>query len=417
MVTMKRHYWTLLLFGYMLCGTARAGGIQIQLVGHRQTGMAHTGTGLALDGSSVFTNPGALAFVARPSVQFGAYVWRPRTQFQAQTPVIYFSEMEPLLYSPIYVYASLRTRLSEQKQRWAFGIGINNPFLGGSDWPDDWKGKFITQEYGVNTLFIQPSVCRQINGELSVGVGIVYGVGTMISRRAIQADGVNGTDASALFSGGGQGLGLNSGIYWQPHEHLSLGLSYRSPMHIRIENGKATFVVPESLSSLYPEQSFSSQIYLPGVLNAGLGFKAEDRFLLALDVNMTLWSRIDSVPIRLSKPVSGLFDYPERNYINTFSFRAGGEYIVTENLLIRGGVYYDGSPSPQGYVTPELPDSDRIGLTVGFSMTFWRALTLDCSYVHEFTGERSSLFEPAVFGGIYQSVSNMGGIGIKYSFK
>jgi long-chain fatty acid transport protein len=394
---------------------AQGGGIQLQYQSQRAAGMAHTGTGIARDASAIYFNPGALLFCPRGDVQIGASLSYGRTRFLAQTPSVYRADMNPQVLSPLSVFAHWRGQAAHA--RWSGGIGLYQPFGYVSAWPEDWKGKFITQEYEVGTLVLQPTVCRRISPRWSAGLGLSLALGSYLSRRAMQVDGPNDTEGSALLNAAGTGLGLNLGVYFQPNDRFSAGLSWRSPLRIELAEGSARYVVPESLGSQYPDQFFSALLLLPGSLSLGIAFEPEARLRVAADLEIAFWARIDSFRLRGLEPVEGFLDFPARHYVNTMALRVGGEYNLGTRWALRGGLFYDGSPVPQRKVSPELPDSDRIGLTLGAGMQLHPRWALDFSYQYAFSGERFGLLEEALFGGTYQSEGHTGGVGIKYYFR
>ncbi|MDX2245195.1 MAG: outer membrane protein transport protein [Bacteroidia bacterium] len=409
---------TLLFTGVWLLTKGYCGGFQLNLHGQRQLGMAHTGTGLALDGSSVFFNPGALGFQPRGSVMIGSSAVFPVTSFLARTPSVYQVNMDTLLFTPIYLYLSWSGKAETVKKKGlSYGISVNNPYLGGSKWPDDWKGKFISQEFAINTFFIQPTLSYKFNDKVGIGLGFSYGFASLFNRKAIKGDGPNGSEGAAILSGTGRGAGINAGLFLKPNEQVSLGVSWRSPVRIHIPQGAAKFDVPESLEDVFPDMSFSTAFTLPGVLSIGLGYRPDERWLLAADLNFTGWSRYDSLHFTFEQEIPPVSKWPSRKgFINSTTFRIGGEYQINPRIRFRGGVYYDQSPVPEGFVSPELPDADRIGLSIGTGINLAERLFFDLSWLYEFTGERTAIFDEAVFGGTYKTSTNIAGIGIRYDF-
>ena len=69
-------------------------------------------------------------------------------------------------------------------------------------------------------------------------------------------------------------------------------------------------------------------------------------------------------------------------YKDAFIIRAGAQYHLKENLFIRGGMYYDMSPVKDGYLTPETPDANRIGLSMGASWKIANWCNLDLSLLY-----------------------------------
>src|SRR5699024_1719590 len=72
-----------------------------------------------------------------------------------------------------------------------------------------------------------------------------------------------------------------------------------------------------------------------------------------------------------------------RNYEDTWTIRLGGEYMATDALAVRAGIYYDQTPVQDGYMTPETPDTDRIAITarIGYDVSVQFGIDLSFLYI------------------------------------
>ena len=396
---------------------AQQSGFQLNLLGQRQLAMGNAATALTLDASSGFFNPGGLVFTPhRFNLLFGATAIRPLTQFLGERPSTYQASTDTLLLTPIHFYTAWRGQGGTPLGRIALGLSVNNPFSTAIRWPDDWRGRFISQEFSINTLFIQPTLSVKVSDRVGVGAGVAYAWGNLLIRRAIQIDGPNGTEGSAQFAGTGQGLGFNLGLHVDLSDKVHLALSYRSSIRIEIDSGMASFKVPESVISQFPDQAIGTTLPLPPVVSLGLSYQPQQRLLLSFEINWVGWQVFDSLNLNLAQPVPFLRQFPERSFRSSLNFRTGGEYRLDEHWRLRAGVMYDSSPVPQGHVSPDLPDANRIGLSIGVGTKVWRGLSIDLSYAYAYTGERTSTLQAAAFSGIYQSTSSTLGLGLGYGF-
>lgn len=411
-----RFFWIFFFFVFS-CESLYSSGLQLHLLSQRQSAMGHAGTALVGDASITFYNPGGLGFLPmRGNVQFGSSAIASSTAYQGQWPSAYQAVTESVLLTPLNLYASWRAKESHKLKKCSLGLSINNPFANTTRWPDDWKGRFISQEFSLNTFFIQPTLSYQLTKELGIGVGLIYGFGNLISRRALSIDGLNGSEGFARLSGTGDGWGTNVGLYYQPGKDFSLGISYRTGLQLDVSDGQALFNVPESFTEQYPDMGFQTNLALPWVFNIGISIQPEDRFLATIDLSYTGWQVFDSLNFVLDQSIPNLDLYPSREFRRSIAFRIGGEYILNESIQIRGGAYYDPSPILQGQVSPDLPDANRIGLTTGVGFQLNRMLRLDLSYVFEFTGERTASFNAAAFSGTYETTVSSAGIGLSLAF-
>ncbi|MDX1908420.1 MAG: outer membrane protein transport protein [Bacteroidia bacterium] len=400
----------LLLIGGLVPARMQAGGIELVLQAPRQAGMGHTGTAFAADASVMVLNPGLLGATPRPGVIFGGWGQRSTTRFLAQTPGDYTAETQPFTLAPICLYVSMRRGNS----RWTWGLGAHTPYLSYTRWPDQWKGQYISREFSFTTLALRPSVGVRLSPRWYVGLSGILLWGNMTHQRALQIDGPNGVESLASFDGTGGGAGIQAGVYYRASGRLALGLSGQSQTRLRIDQGLVRFTVPESLIPLYPDLNFTSELPLPAKIQAGLHYQPDQRFSLTLDLVYTRWSTWDTLTFSLSRVVKGLAEFPEVLYHNTLSFRTGCEYAFTDRIAFRGGAYSDPSPVTQEYVSPALPDANKIGITVGAGYQVTDHLQADICFQWENTGERTALLRAANFAGTYITRAYAAGISIKY---
>src|SRR5213079_1587240 len=57
---------------------------------------------------------------------------------------------------------------------WAAGIGLFSPYGLISQWPQTFSGRFLSYRPEVKSIYIQPTVAKQINRWLEVGAGFDY---------------------------------------------------------------------------------------------------------------------------------------------------------------------------------------------------------------------------------------------------
>lgn len=391
---------------------AQSSGVELTLIGQRQAGMANASTAMPRDGATAWVNPAGMSFMDRQVyLQLGGSIYRPFTSFLASSPFLNFESMDTITLSPVYLYGIYRPR---GYPRIALGLSINSPYGAASLWPDDWGGRLLSQEFRLTSLFFQPSFSYRFGQKTSVGVGLNYGLVSLLSKRAIDLTGPMETRSSVAFTGQGLGLGINLSLFHQPNQRISLALTLRSPIRINIVDGLATFVVPSGLSTSFPDQSFSSSLTLPFKANFGLAYKPEDRLQVALDVRFSAWQSFDSLVFVLTEEVPGLRQFAHRAWENTLSFHGGMEYLINERLEVRAGLTYHNSPVPDNFMFPDLPDGDRIGVHGGTGVYLQRNLILNLAAGYNYSGERTNSLGQASFGGIYESIGYHYGIDLQF---
>lgn len=381
----------------------RSQSLQWQYYGTRQMGMGFVGAALTDDAGAAAYNPAGMAFSRQSGLQVGSSAVRSRTYFAETFPSIYLDSTIAQTLTPLYLNTVLRFPARENPSTVALGLSLHQPFGSSVAWDDQWKGKFISQEFSLNTYFLQGSLSLRLQERLGIALGGSYGVLTLLSRRALRdTDGQNLELGSLAISGSDATWGLFVGIYAELNEQLSLGAVLRSPMPVQIENGTADFTVPESLQEIYEDQAVAVEFWLPPRLELGLCYEPEPRLLIGIDLNIAGWALLDSLRFDFAAdPEPPVQAYPEKNYRNSTAFRAGAEWAWSEQLHLRGGLFFENTFMPNEWVSPELPDASRIGLSAGLGWRLWQHLSLDLAYQFAFTGERSAVLTAARFGGTY----------------
>lgn len=405
----------ILTFSFFCSAVLIAGGFQVNLQGQKQAGMGHTGTGLLLDNSSILFNPGAVSFLdSLRGLSFGASLIFPRTIYLEPYPGTYTANIEPHVGTPITLYAAFKFKKIEKLTG---GIGIYNPFGSRLEWADDWKGQFLIREIDLKTFFIQPTLSYKINEKFGIGAGFVFATGSFSLRKGVPIQDSLAEYGEGKLKGNASGMGFNAGIFFKANEKLSIGFNYRSQVNVKVEEGTAEFAVPNSVSEFFPQTTFSTQLRLPKTISLGIGYVLNAKVKLAVDVNYIGWSSYDSLIIDFAENTTKLADiHSARMYGNVFIFRIGGQYQLTDKWTVRLGTYYDMTPVKAGYLTPETPDVNKIGITSGASFRVTKRVNLDLSFLFIEGLKRTDTNIETDFGGTYKSRAFIPGFSLEYLF-
>lgn len=403
------------VFTLFMASVTIAGGFQINLQGQKQTGMGHAGTGLCMDNATILFNPGAMSFLdSLRGFTLGASFIMPRTTYLEPYPGTYTSNIEKNTGTPITLYAVYKFK---KTAKWNVGLGVYNPFGSKVQWPDDWKGQFLIREIDLKTFFIQPTVSYKLNDKIGLGVGFVYATGSFALRKGVPIQDTLGNYGEGTLDGKASGYGFNAGIYFKANEKLSIGFDYRSQVNVSVDGGSAEFTVPSSVSNYFPTTTFSTGLSLPQVATLGVGYKFNSKLTMALDVNFIGWKSYDSLIIDFADNTDKLKDiHSAREYQNSYIFRLGAQYELNEKWSARLGAYYDMSPVKAGYLTPETPDADKIGITAGATFKVTKKIFVDASLLYIEGLKRSDINLENQFGGTYKSKAVVPGIAISYVF-
>ena len=397
--------------GYLLM---QAGGIQSYFQGTRASSMGGAVSALKGNAYSTFYNPGSLVYIPNSQFQLGNTLSVPSVTCYVHHPSTQIARTDNDLTSLSYVYAAW---LRSHDARFALGFSLVNPFAFHTRWDKDWVGRYSNTRTLLTIYYAQPTFSYKINDRVGLGLGVVYGFGSFLSENAIPLAPLDTLDGTRRLSARGNGLALNMGVYVQPSDRISIGINYHSNMNMVFSKGVALYDVPLTLASSYPENTFTTKIKLPSMLNLGAAYKITEKVTLSGDLNFTRWKTLDSLSVRMqiNTPSVGSFSVP-RLFKNTYALRIGTEYKTSSKVIVRAGAQIEGSPIQNPYISPEYPDATRVGLNGGISIKATAGLSLDLGLSHEFSGERIGLWEPANLLGTYRVRRTSLSIGLNYDF-
>jgi len=260
-------------------------------------------------------------------------------------------------------------------------------------------------------------VSYQISEKLGIGAGFVYGYGNLDLRRDLPIADYNNKYGSAQLTGTASGMGYNLGVYYKPTDLLSIGITYRSEVKMKVDNGTASFNVPNSLSTNFPSGKFSASLPLPQVVSLGLGLYPSDKWIVSADFNYIGWSSYKTLSFDYEQNTPSLKDTESpRNYKNAFAIRLGTQYNASSKWKIRAGGNYEKTPIQNGYVTPEVPDADRWNWTVGVGFAPIEKLVIDASFSYINFVKRTDSNIETQMSGTYKTRILAPGLSLTYIF-
>ena len=386
-------------------------GFQVNLEGQKQIGMGHTGTGVLLDGASVFFNPGAVVMLPENYIQGGISPLLFKSDFNPSGTNIQ-NQTTNQVATPFTFYGAWGPKAGW----WKVGMAVYTPFGGLTNWGNNWAGKYVLESLNLKAIYFQPTLSIKLTKNLSIGGGFVYNSGSVDLTQAIPLGSTSGQDGQAELKGTGHGTGWNAGIYYRPSDQLSLGFSHRSQVTTTINGGNAIFTVPASLQSSFPQpNTFSSSIPLPATNSIGVGFYPTKKLTLAVDVNFVGWNVYKALAFNYQTTTANLQNtYEPRNYQNATSFRLGGQYLATNKLAVRLGGGYATTAVQDGYVSPEAPDANRVFFTGGLGYKLAKHFDIDASFEYEHVMQRTQTNIQTQLSGTFKTDVYIPGISIAY---
>lgn len=252
----------------------------------------------------------------------------------------------------------------------------------------------------------------------------------------------------------GFGFGGNIGIYWEVNKMLSLGLSYTTPTRIYF-SGNATMDMTAQFNDAFARavqgviaqnpgmtaeqaQAAVMQMFgnmgidmsqgvattfkntdadfdIPQKVAFGVGLKPVPKWTVGFDVEWIDWSAaFDKFPLKFQDGTNSninlmlngdvnngsfAYDFP-LEWKDSFNFKFGLDYKVTEKTNLRAGFIHGQNPVPSSTVFAIFPAIVENHLTLGFGHKIGH-LMFDVAYAHAFNKTENAVASGHAIGTEY----------------
>lgn len=383
-----------------------AEGYQVNTLSTRQLGMGHTGTGMHLDGESMYFNPAGLAFMTKSFDATGSFTTifskaeatlpdgrKYKTVNDPSTPI--------MVNAAFSIYDNLKA-----------GVSFYTPYGSGIDWTDNWPGAVLSQRVDLKVYTLQPTVSWRISDRLSIGAGLTINWGSVDLSKGLVVpstadrmlailaqtgaitdphyyDGV--MPASVNLNGKSNvSCGFNVGVMYDILENLTVGASYRSKVTMKVDAGRAAISYANTQAQVLLNEldvlnstNFAASMPCPYVLSLGASWKPVQRLTIAADARLTGWKTYRTLNINFLDPKCAAYNQTiTKDYTNCWAFSLGGEFELTHRFDLRAGLMVDTSPVNGVHYNPETPGMTKVEPTAGFSFKPYNGLSIDVAFMY-----------------------------------
>ena len=416
---------TVAVFVAVLLAQANIGsGAGFLIYEHGAAAMAMAGAfvSIANDPSAIWHNPAGIAFLKGTHVSVGTTLITSNstmnlTQWPYPQPQKVWEQDKQVFFpSTVYLTQSIGDKVT-------LGFGFFSPYGLGASWPEDNQLRYLGYKDDMKTFFFNPTIGVKLTDQLSIGAGFSYIYSTVLFKLVEYTDlGPYGAyDVPAELEGNGDSWALNAGLLYRA-EKFSFGFNWRSGFDIDYKGDLMldTSPIPSPLRPLFPTKAGGDTTFkFPNIFGVGVSVNVTEAFLLTADIHYVLWSRFDKYVVEFDDPRLDPLETLE-NWKDAFTFRLGGQYIISPQFSLRAGVVYDLTPQPVESMDPLLPDANRLAGTVGFGWKLAKNLVLDLAFQHEIFSDRTSPNRdvyPFNFGqSEYSTTANLLGISLSFVF-
>jgi len=377
----KRQILTTAVVIALLPSLSWGAGFSLFEAGAKGLAMGGAMTAIADDPSAWFWNPAGMAFQIDEGTQImaGVVFITPVQDFTGGAPYPgdgYTASQEDLLFYPPHFYIA-----KPLNENFNFTFGVGAPFGLGTEWSEDFAGRYIAQKTDLQVIDIGGQLSWKICENFAVAGGIDYMMGTIELHRTVPF--INPYTQSvadvAQVELGTDGLSnntwaWNAGVMVKLGGGFSLGGMYRSSFSLKSTSASAKFTqLPTGysdfdamVSAALPfdeDPAIATTIDFPDYWQVGLAWTNE-KFTLSGQYGVMGWSSFQELVIEFP-------DYPhlsstiEENYQNSEQIRFGAEWRMSQSWALRAGGGFDETPQPIESMSPLFADGDRDFYSIG----------------------------------------------------
>jgi long-chain fatty acid transport protein len=392
--------------------SAHASGYAVFTHGASALGQGNAVTAHSDNPSTIFYNPALMNRLEGTQFQIGTTAIISSREFQSNIPGGSTSSDAVHFPSTFYATHKINDKVSA-------GLGIFNPFGLGTEWDDNWEGRYLATDSKLTTFNINPVLSYQVIPSLSIAAGVdIILLDATLQRRVPTAllgpPLPPGFDLGQKFEGDGTGVGFNVAVAYDVTKDLTFGASYRSEVDVDID-GDATFSSDAfSVSALNTKGK--TEVTLPQQVTAALAYKGIDNLTLEAGLRWEGWSSFDKLTITLD---NGFVDETARNWKNSWGFNVGAKYQMNDTVALLGGYVWGETAVPDSTFDPSIPDADTHVFCVGTDLDF-QALNVALSYGYQLYEDRTKNNDtkpplPAA-NGVYKTDAHLVALSVGYKF-
>jgi len=340
-----------------LAGNVFGSGLDNEFFGAKAAPMSSAFVGIADDASAVAYNPAGLSFNEKTKRYVQIFGFANFVNFKYTADSITDKSNE-VYYTPAFF-------ISKTYERWAFGFGFYTPEGGGGFAFEDLQGIPGNDiEVLLGVVLIHPVAAYRLTPNLSIGGGpfLAYSqyeeeVAGPAYELKKQYDGI-------------AGYGGNIGILYKPRDTLSVGLSVRSEIPIKIDG-------EEKINGV----KFDSEIEftVPYYFDLGFGYRPTQDIVFGINFCRMLWGQMDSYEFTIEGKRS-------TNWKDSWRIGLGMDYQINRDFALRAGLKLKerSQTKGRGSIYPGTSEINLIGISLGFGYSITESTELCTALAYTF---------------------------------
>ena len=361
---------------------ANSGGIALYEIGIRQTGTAAAGwAARADDASTLFTNPAGMTRLEKSEFLFGGQGLYTGLKFSADsrttTTGTRGDTQQWLPGGNMYYVHSL-------SKDWKVGVGVLGYFGLSLDYGDNWVGRYYVQSATLQGITIQPSIAYKVTDRLSLGAGLNMMNGSLEQKMAVNNVNPRMMDGQLKISDNTWGYGANLGVLYELSKKTRFGVNYLSEVKLDFKdtpqfNGTGPLINAILRNRGLIGSSIDMTMWVPQMAMFSFFHEFNDRWAFMGNVGWQQWSKFGKVDVSVSSANQTSLT-TDLNYKDTWHFALGGQYRISNPLLLFFGAAYDSSAVKSADMTATTPMGEAYRFGIGTEYNWNQNLSFGFAY-------------------------------------
>ena len=382
-----RYFSITIFFVVVAAPSSWGGGLWLYELGTPNMGTASAGRGaIANDASVAAVNPAGMTKLNRSQLLVSAVGLFVDSKFKVDSAAFGGGDGKNNQdFTPAGSFSYVYSATSSLK----LGLVAAPTFGAGSDFDDDWAGRYYVLEGKFNTFAFNPGIGYRVNKWLSLGGGLAVMVANFKNKTAInnQVTDPGFPDGKIEFEDNDAGFGFNLGTLIEPRDDTRISLTYRSEVDFKFKDDANLKGLGPTLESLLnPNLGVKIEMMLPQSVALSGYHDLTDKLALVASVGWQDWSVYGQPSVKVQNSAGISFEI-DQNFKETWHGSIGARYRIADAWLWSIGFAYDSSPLDDEDRSPDYPIDRQIRLGTGLQYDWSEDMTIGAAYTYLDTGD------------------------------
>jgi len=382
-----RYIFAIFLFAILAAPSSWGAGLWLYEVGTPNMGTASAGRGaIAQDATVAGVNPAGMTKLNRSQLMVSAVGLFSDSKFKVDSATFGGGDGKNKQdTTPAGSFSYVYSATSNLK----LGITAVSFFGAGSEYDDDWAGRYYSLEGKFAAFVVNPGIGYRVNRWFSLGGGLGFVKANLKTKAAInnQVTDPGFPDGKIEFENDDTGLGFNLGVLIEPRDDTRVALAYRSQVDFEFKDDANLKGLGPTLGSLLnPNLGVKIEMILPQSVVLSGYHDLTDKLALVASIGWQDWSEYGQPNVTVQNS-DGISFEVDQNFKDTWHGSIGALYRIADAWLWSIGFAYDSSPLDDEDRSPDYPIDRQIRLGTGLQYDWSEDMTIGAAYTYLDTGD------------------------------